>query len=74
VVIEVKFTFDGLGQFTKDEQDPSGVVNGSTLAVQYAPAAKGPTFLVGSTWILVLGPPVSRVVETQRNSLHGRAL
>ena len=36
VVNEVKFSYDGLGQLTKDEQDPNGVVNGSTLAVQYA--------------------------------------
>ena len=31
VVNEVKFSYDGLGQLTKDEQDPNGVVNGSTL-------------------------------------------
>ena len=35
VVNEVKFSYDGLGNLTKDEQEHSGVVDGSTLSVQY---------------------------------------
>ena len=36
VVNQVKFTYDGLGHLVQDEQEHDGVVDGSTLAVQYS--------------------------------------
>jgi hypothetical protein len=36
VVNEVKYTYNGYGQLTKDEQDHDSAVDGSTLNVSYA--------------------------------------